>query len=619
MKGRRMLATMATLLTLALVGAACGGDGDDGGPSTANRGGILRIQTDDFIWDADLDPTGEYLGYAHEWFTALHRTLVSVNHKKGGNDVKPDIASAMPTVSADGLTYTFKLKSGIKFAPPVNRAMTSKDIANAMLRLANPVPAATSYPSYYRIIEGFEAAEAQNGKATSISGVTTPDDSTIVFKLTEPTGDFLFRMSMPATSPMPNEITKCWTKAKEYGRYQIGVGPYMIDGAPQLDITSCATMKPISGFDPVNFLRMRRNPNYDAASDSKELRENFIDGADITLNTNTDDIFKRIEAGTTDASEAQPPATVLQKAQTDATFRDNVKVDAGDRTWYIFLNLVQPPFDDLHVRKAVSLIVDKDALVRARGGSFSGVVAEHVVPPDVLGGKLPAGEFDPYATDGHKGDFTKAAAEMKQSKYDTNGDGKCDAAVCRKVLHITRNTPPYTDMAPILETSLAKIGIVLDTKEVPDFYDVVQVPSQTPAIGSGAGWGKDYADASTFFIPLLTSGAINAPTATQNFAYLGVTAAQAASMKFKLPAGGVPSIDADVDKCQQEPNGDSRVQCWADLDKKVMNDFVPWVPYLWANNIVVVSDAVTKYEYDQFTGELSLVHTAVDASKQKQG
>lgn len=615
MKGRRTLAVMATMLTLALVAAACGGDGDGGqGPKT---GGILRIQTDDFIWDADLDPSGEYLGYAHEWFTALHRTLLSVNHKKGGNEVLPDLAAGMPTVSSDLLTYTFKIKSGVKFAPPVNREMTSKDISTGLHRMANKVVAATAYPSYYRIIEGF--TDVEDGKAQTISGITTPDNSTIVFKLTEPTGDFLYRLSMPASSPQPEEITKCWTKAKEYGRYQIGVGPYMIEGAPQLDITSCATMKPISGFDPVNFLKMRRNPNYDAKTDSKEIRSNFIEGADITLNTNTDDIFKRIEAGTTDVSEAQPPATVLKKATDDPTFKDNVRIDSGDRTWYIFLNMLQPPFDDLHVRKAASFVMNKADLVRARGGAFSGVVAEHIVPPDVLGGKLPVGEFDPYPSQGHLGDEAKAKAEMKLSKYDSNGDGVCDAKVCEKVTHITRAVAPYTDMAPVIETSLKKIGIILDTKEVPDFYDVVQVPSQTPAIGSGAGWGKDYADASTFFIPLLTSGAINAPTATQNFAYLGVTAAQAKSMNFKLPAGGVPSIDADVDACQAKPNGDSRVQCWADLDKKVMNEFVPWIPYLWATNIVVISDAVTTYEFDQFTGELSLVHTALDPTKQKTG
>ena len=615
--GRRAPALMAVLIVLALVAAACGGDGGDGGQPTAKAGGIVRVQTDDFIWDADLDPTGEYLGFAHNYFEALHRTLLSVNHKKGGNDPLPDLATEQPTVSADGLTWTFKMKKGVKFAPPVNREANVKDIVTAITRIANPVPAATGYPAYYRPIEGF--TEVEEGKAKTISGITTPDDFTIVFKLTKQTGDFPFRMSMPATAPMPAEVSKCWTKAKDYGRYQIGVGPYMLDGSPQLDITSCKTMKPISGFDPTAHVRLRRNPNYDAATDNKEIRENFIDGVDLTKNTNTDDIFKRIEAGTTDASKAQPPATVLARADSDSNFRDNVHSDPSDRTWYLFMNMLKPPFDDLHVRKAVSYVVDKAALVRARGGKYAGIVAEHILPPDVIGGKLGPGEFDPYKSDGHKGDVNKAKDEMKLSKYDANKDGLCDPNVCAKVEHITRNVPPYTDMVPILDDSLKKIGIILDSKPVADFYDVVQVPSQTPAFGSGAGWGKDYADASTFFVPLLSSGAINAPTATQNFSYLGITAAQARSMKFTLPEGGVPSADADIDKCQALPAGDERVDCWAELDKKLMNDVVPWVPYLWANNITVVSDAITKYEHDQFTGEMSLVHIAIDPSKQKQG
>lgn len=617
MKGRRASAAGAMLLVLALVAAACGGDGGDGGKPTVKAGGIVRVQTDGFVWDADLDPTGEYLGFAHNYFEALHRTMLSVNHKKGGNDLLPDLATEQPTVSADGLTWTFKMKKGVKFSPPVSREANVKDIVTAITRIANPVPAATGYPAYYRPIEGFADVEA--GKAKAISGITTPDDFTIVFKLTEPTGDFPFRMSMPATAPMPKEVSDCWTKAKDYGRYQIGVGPYMLDGAPQLDITSCKTQKPIAGFDPTSHVRLRRNPNYDAATDSKEIRENFIDGVDLTLNTNTDDIFKRIEAGTTDASKAQPPATVLAKAESDSAFAAKVHSDSSDRTWYLFMNLVKPPFDDLHVRKAVSFVVDKDALVRARGGKYAGIPAEHILPPAVIGGKLGPGEFDPYASDGHRGDVNKAKEEMKLSKYDANKDGLCDAKVCEKVLHLTRDRAPYPDLIPILDDSLKKIGITLDSKPVADFYDVVQVPSQTPAFGSGAGWGKDYADASTFFVPLLDSGAINAPTATQNFSYLGITDAQAKAMKFTLPAGGVPSADADIDNCQKLPSGDARVTCWADLDKKLMNDVVPWVPYLWANNITVVSDAITKYEHDQFTGEMSLVHIAIDPAKQKQG
>lgn len=614
MSRRRILSLAALVAALALVASACGKQVTGG----AKKGGIFRIQTDGFEWNAVLDPTAEYLGFAFEFFNALHRPLLGYNHRlgsKGGNDVIPDLASDLGTVSADGLTWTFTLKSGVKFAPPVNRDVTSKDIANAFTRLASKELSAGGYATYYTELQGFNDVTA--GKATTISGISTPDDKTIVFKLTKPVGEWRYRLTMAATAPMPEEVTKCFTKNGEYGRFQIASGPYMLEGTDKLDISSCAALKatPISGFDPTARVKIVRNPNYNAATDTKESRENLIDGVDLTLNTNSDDIFKKIEEGVADGESAQPASTVLQKCQTDAAFKDNCHFDPGDRTWYLFMNMAKAPFDDVHVRKAANWIVDKAGLVRARGGSLAGIVAEHIVPPDVLGGLLKQGEFDPYASSNHEGDVEKAKAEMKLSKYDTNKDGLCDAAACKNVLHVTRNTPPYTDMAPIIEESFKKIGITLQTKEVAKFYATVQVPSQTPPLGSGAGWGKDYASASTFYVPLLSSGAI-AKEATQNFAYLGLTESQAKDIAYAWPAGGVPSADAGINACV-ESKPEQAGQCWADLDKKTMTDYVPWVPYLWAFNTSIVSDAVVQYEYDQFAGEVSFVHIGLDTTKQK--
>ena len=67
----------------------------------------------------------------------LVRTLVGYNHVAGaaGNVVVPDLATNLGTVSKDGLTYTFHLKSGIKFGPPLNREITSKDVLFAFERL----------------------------------------------------------------------------------------------------------------------------------------------------------------------------------------------------------------------------------------------------------------------------------------------------------------------------------------------------------------------------------------------------------------------------------------------------------------------------------------------------
>ena len=59
--------------------------------------------------------------------------------------------------------------------------------------------------------------------------------------------------------------------------------------------------------------------------------------------------------------------------------------------------------------------------------------------------------------------------------------------------------------------------------------------------------------------------------------------------------------------------GDERVQCWADLDTYLMEEVVPWVPYLFDNNVVVLSAHVTNYSFDQFAGLPALDHIAVEA------
>ena len=68
------------------------------------------------------------------------RTLVGYNHVAGapGNVVVPDLATNLGTVSKDGKTYTFHLKNGIKFGPPLNREITSKDILFAFERIGTP-------------------------------------------------------------------------------------------------------------------------------------------------------------------------------------------------------------------------------------------------------------------------------------------------------------------------------------------------------------------------------------------------------------------------------------------------------------------------------------------------
>jgi peptide/nickel transport system substrate-binding protein len=131
---------------MALVGAAVVVASGSAGRSKSqvSAGGTLNVGWEQsFGFNDNADPTGEYLGdYFGIASSLLTRTLVGYNHVEGGpgNVVVPDIANPVPSVanggiSKDGKTYTFHLRHGIKFSPPVNREVTATDILTAMKRI----------------------------------------------------------------------------------------------------------------------------------------------------------------------------------------------------------------------------------------------------------------------------------------------------------------------------------------------------------------------------------------------------------------------------------------------------------------------------------------------------
>ena len=621
MRRLKLLGALAFALAVPFA-AGCGGGGDEGGATgetgeaaAPKAGGTYRVDVESsFDFTDAFDPSGEYTAVGWSFYNLNIRKLMTYRQTAGaaGNEPLPDLADGPPQISDDGLTYTFKLKDGIKFSPPVNREITSKDIAYAFSRIANPDIGSFGYPLYYEVIEGFK--EVEDGKAKTISGITTPDDKTIVFKLTKPTGDFLFRVAMPATGPIPEEVGKCFKKGGDYGRFVISSGPYMIEGSDNLDVSSCNSMKPLSGFNPEKFLIFVRNPNYDPATDSKELRENFPDRFEFRINSNADDIFNRVKEGLIEDTLAGETGKQIREYTTNDELKDRLKLNPDDSTFYDYMNLTQPPFDDIHVRKAANLVMDKTALIRAWGGPAVGEVATHILPPSLAPDELEG--YDPYPSENHEGDVEAAKAEMKQSKYDTNQDGLCDAPECEGILNIMGTIARDKAQVPVIESSLKKIGITLKTRLLDDPYSFIFVPSKKVPYSGTAGWGKDYPDAFTFFLYLFDGRTIT-PDFSYNEPLVGLTEAQAKDIGIDYPAGGVPSVNADIDRCIAIGDDDERLSCWGDLDKKIMEEIVPWIPFIWRNNTTIIGPSVTKWDFDQATGNQAYTHVALDPSKQK--
>ncbi|MCA1726172.1 MAG: ABC transporter substrate-binding protein [Actinobacteria bacterium] len=637
MRHSKLIRICAVLAVFALVGAACG-DGDTKDPDTPEgpKGGIYRVQVDtDFGFNGGFDPSGEYLGWAWDLYSnLLIRNLVTYTHTSGarGAEVVADLATEIPEPSEDGLVYEFTLKDDVKFGPPLNRDIVAQDFVTAFKRIGTASVAA-QYGFYYNgVIKGlteFGALEVAEQKTANIPGVEAVDDKTLKITLEKPTGDLMFRLAMPATAPFPAEVSDCFVKAGEYGRYVISSGPYMIQGSDELDATSCKTMKPISGFDPTERLAFVRNPNYNGGeagadpTDSFEVRENNVDGLLFTVNTNVEDIFNKIEAGEIEGEVATAPPQVLQKYSESSEFKDRLKVFPGDRTWYVTMNLTLPPFDDINMRKAVNIAIDKDQLRRIRGGPLTGVIATHVLPPEMTGGAPTNTDLDPYESNADfTGDIEAAKEFVKQSKYDSDQDGECDADVCKDVLFLTRNSSPQVDQAPAIEESLAPLGLTFNIRELDTgtaYAQVGDIAKKFP-IAVNAGWGKDYSDPSTFMVLFDGRNISCTAGANSNYALVGLTAEKAAECGIaddpERNIEGVPNVDADIDECSAL-DGQERTDCWVALDEKLMNEVVMWAPMLWATNNDLLGPAVAKYDFDQFAGEAAYSKVAVDVSKQQ--
>ena len=404
---------------LAVVTAAYAGSNHAAKPAagTLQRGGVYRTAVSTFGLTDNFDPTGEtQIGFAYAVYDATSRTLVGFRHIPGAAGSVPvaDLATSVPKPTDHGLTYTFHLKSGIKFGPPLNRAITSQDIEYAFQRIND----ATLVPQYGYYYDGL--IKGLTGKAKTpdshIAGISTPNATTIVFHLTKPAGDFLQRVAMPAATPIPQEVAKCFLKPGDYGRDLVSTGPYMFQGADAVDVSSCSSIKAMAGFDPTRQITLVRNPNYVQSTDT--TRANYLDGVSISIDPNVSDIFARVQKGELDGSMNDvPPAVVTQNYLRSSSLKKYFHSDPINQGENITMNLAVPPFTDIHVRKAVAWVLDKASMLTALGGSSHYTLATHIIPPTLPGG-LPA-SYDPYKTPNESGDLAKAQAEMKLSAFDS--------------------------------------------------------------------------------------------------------------------------------------------------------------------------------------------------------
>ncbi len=587
-RARRLALLVGVLGALPFVVTACGGDDKDtggaGAPTEGKQGGKVTFLA---AGDTDyLDPGQTYYTFGFMIGFATNKTLYNYEPDDSVNPV-PDLAEGPPEISDDNKTITVKIKKGVKFSPPVNREVTTKDVKYAIERaFSKNVP--NGYAgAYFSSIEG--APEAGTGAIAPISGITTPDDQTIVFKLKDPAAQLLAQaLVMPITTPVPEEYAKPFDAKipSEYDSQVAFTGPYMVKNDAEGKTVGRVPGKSIS---------MVRNPNWDKALD---FRPAYLD--EIEIQEGNEDLAaasRRTLSGTATicCDAGSPPAEVLKEAVTNN--KDQVILIPSGGTRYIAFNTKVAPFDNLNIRKAIIAATDRNALRLTRGGEVLGDIANGWIPPGIPGFEEAGG-----LTQNTDLDFMKnpagdpAVARKYMDAAQAEGlpvkDGKWTGT--EKLLTIATNADPGKKTSENFQGQIEALGFKLNFRLVPQetlYTKFCGVPSQKVAICPNVGWFKDFSD----------------PQAMLDATFNGKNILQQGNVNW--PQLDVPAINDAMTAAAAAAIGPERNKAWAGVNKLIAEQ-APAIPWIWDKSAIISSKDVQAVGNEYDTGH-ALAYTSL--------
>jgi len=263
----------------------------------------------------------------------------------------PDIAASMPTLSADGLTYTFHLRQDVKFQDGTE--VTASDFKYSWERAANPSTNSPTAATYLGDIVGVNDMLA--GKTSQIRGVVVVDNYTLKITIDSPKSYFLYKLTYPPSFVVDKNNVG---SGANWWKKPIGTGPFkMQEWVKNTDLI------------------LARNDLY--YGDKAKIAQ-----VKMILN-NTSSVMDLFETGQVDL--ASPSTAYYDKIMDKAEpFYQDLSSSPALSVDYIGFNCKQPPFDDANIRKAFSLAIDKDKIVSLTYRNMA-QKAEGILPPDLPG------------------------------------------------------------------------------------------------------------------------------------------------------------------------------------------------------------------------------------------
>ncbi|HEX2431108.1 MAG TPA: ABC transporter substrate-binding protein [Aestuariivirgaceae bacterium] len=474
---------------------------------TPKQGGSAVV-----TFNNDLTTLDPQVGYDWQNWSVIKSIFDGLmDYKPGTTELEPDLAKEF-TISDDGLTYTFKLRDGLKFHN--GRPVTAADVKYSIERAVNP---ATQSPGagYFSMIKGHD--ELSGGKAKEMSGIATPDDKTVVFTLTRPDATFLHLMAINFAYVVPKEeVDKA---GSDWGKKPVGSGAFkFVEWVPGQRIV------------------LERNPDNHRAGIPYLDKLTFEFGQDPTV------AVLRLGKGEVDiVGDGIPPAQFAQ-IMADPANKELIAIGDQLHTGYVTMNVTAPPFDNLKVRQAVNMAINKDRIVRLINNR--GVPATQALPPAMPGyNRQNKGyAFDP---EGAKKLLKEAGAENISTEL------------------YAMNVDPNPRIAQAIQQDLAAVGIKAEIRSLAQAEVIAAGGSgKAPMVWSGGmAWIADFPDPANFYYGILgCAGAIEG----------GWNWTKYCNKKLDSRA---EKADAMVKPDQSE----GRIAAWQGIFDDVLKD-APWAP-----------------------------------------
>jgi peptide/nickel transport system substrate-binding protein len=582
----------ALFCALALTAAACGKSDKTGTPGTPDvqkglkQGGTLKLAGLKDITHYDTNQAYEVRAWGFHLRATTRQMLSYANttDEKKRDEPVADLAEAMPTISSDGLTYTFKIKKNVKFAPPTSSEIVAGDFVRGIKRLCDPNGVSGGLSYFTATIKGMTAfcddfAKIKKESAAAvkdyvngheIEGLKAQDDKTLVVTLIQKAGDFTNMMATPFTTPVPASVLDYITDSAEFRKHLAGFasGPYFVES-----------------YAAKQSLKLARNTNW--SRDTDPLRAAYVDRVEITLNAaSKESIQQQVEAGNLDMYlRGNPPNAAAEKAERTGDTKLHVDKD-GACVFYIAFNLhhTTPGGKALQnkvVRQALNYAIDKTDIIKVLGGPRNGSPAGQILTPVLLGYK----KADPYATPESKGNIEKAKSLL-------SGAGVANL----KLDFIYDNTETNKNIVQVVADKLKAVNISIN----PIPKDDATVDTTNPKSDNWdlyyAGWCPDWNGngARTFFTPLLSDPDLKNYNAGGSYNYGGYDN---------------PAVDKKVtDALAASPEEAANI--WPDIDAAVMDD-APWIPIYTSNSVNYIGARVKGFVFFPFSTSGDITNISV--------